>query len=232
MLEARPYFSEKRKLHLYKTEASALPNKMYIFLLGCAKGEEADKSIFCSRFNHYKTLTKTVKGDMIFINVESGPANQWAVRADKDYQGIQHEIRTLISEKSPKMYLSCLKLRLNCCYGNARVVAERYFGRSKSLWAALCSQYKWIKSLYNPIYRFCAALTNHRININPLRVNHWSHHMSHWKQIYRDDIKDIAEKEGKENITNEPKRYQLPLQKKVKMMKKMRVRTKPYNRKT
>lgn len=48
--------------------------------------------------------------------------------------------------------------------------------------------------LYDPIYRFCAALTNQHIVLYPLRADAGPRYMLHRKQLYRDGILAIAKK--------------------------------------
>lgn len=102
MMEVRPYFSGKHKLHEYKTESLVLPNGACIFLSKHAKGGEAYIKIFLRSLKHHKTLTKNVNEELVYRDVESKPPNHWAILTDIGYQGLRHEIWTLIPETSSR----------------------------------------------------------------------------------------------------------------------------------
>lgn len=101
-MEARPYFSGKRKLHEYKSEASVLPNGMRTSLSGHAKGGEVYISVFCRRFKQHRNLTKMMDRELVYSDVESGPQNHWAIHADKSYQELQHVIRTPMPKRNSR----------------------------------------------------------------------------------------------------------------------------------
>ncbi|RHZ04764.1 hypothetical protein DYB31_010854, partial [Aphanomyces astaci] len=57
--------------------------------------------------------------------------NQWAVLADKGYQGIQASVRA------------------NAKLSSDRVIVENFFGRLKTLWGLVSDKYTWKRDEYN-----------------------------------------------------------------------------------
>jgi hypothetical protein len=53
--------------------------------------------------------------------------------------------------------------------GRARVIAENFYGRLKTLWGIMREKYQGDRARYPTIFLNCVALTNFHISKNPLR---------------------------------------------------------------
>ncbi|KAG6957082.1 hypothetical protein JG688_00011131 [Phytophthora aleatoria] len=92
MAEAMPFFSAKHKLYSYKVEVSATPRGLAANCTRHARGNTADITMFKDNegFHH----TARVKGEANRRIPDNRPmgadyADEWAVLADKGYQGMR-----------------------------------------------------------------------------------------------------------------------------------------------
>ncbi|RHY32635.1 hypothetical protein DYB32_004321 [Aphanomyces invadans] len=100
-----------------------------------------------------------------------GGRHQWAVLADKGYQGIQHDLRAIIPMKKPMGgILTSDELRNNDRIASDRAIVENFFGRLKTLWAVCSDTYRWSRKNYDLVFQTCLALTNVHVRLHPLRA--------------------------------------------------------------
>ena len=104
-MESKPYYSRKHELYGYKTELSVLPIGLCIKSTKHYKGSMSDIEIFRRNISwHQYALSKksNENNGENFENMEDVTENneEWALIADKGYQGIQNDVRAIISKKS------------------------------------------------------------------------------------------------------------------------------------
>lgn len=90
--ETKPYYSAKHKLLGYKTEASVLSNSIFILLPRHEKCDVADTTIFCKRLSKHRYLTRKDANESELFDVLGVVHTNWAVLANKGYQGLQSNI--------------------------------------------------------------------------------------------------------------------------------------------
>ncbi|ETV66422.1 hypothetical protein H257_17194 [Aphanomyces astaci] len=98
--EKKLYSSGKRHLYGHKVEVSVLPNGFGINCTSYHKGSVSDKAIFDDKLNFHRTNLTKHPSEMEMTGTD-GRVEQWAVLADKGYQGIQHEVRAVLPTKKP-----------------------------------------------------------------------------------------------------------------------------------
>ena len=97
--------------------------------------------------------------------------NEWAVIANKGYQGLQEIHQAIIPiKRRPRQVLSASDDAFNRQVSSDRIIIENYFGRLSSLWAFF--SVKWRRSLnfYEDFFQVPAALTDFNITSHPLRA--------------------------------------------------------------
>ncbi|ETV63937.1 hypothetical protein H257_19128 [Aphanomyces astaci] len=92
--EKKTYFED----YGHKVEVSVLPNGFAIHSTAHYKGSVSDKAIFDD--NSFTCLPYQATEDRIADHGDEG-TNQWAVIADKVYQGIQRVVRVVLPKKKP-----------------------------------------------------------------------------------------------------------------------------------
>ncbi|RHY70326.1 hypothetical protein DYB35_009333 [Aphanomyces astaci] len=98
--DKKVYHSGKHSFYGYKVELSVLPNGFAINCTKHYKGSVSDKTIFDENLDfHMASLTKQANEDR--IDDPDHATRQWAVLADKGYQGIQRDLRAVIPIKKP-----------------------------------------------------------------------------------------------------------------------------------
>ncbi|RHY96587.1 hypothetical protein DYB37_013965 [Aphanomyces astaci] len=143
------------------------------FAINCKKfykGSVSDKTIFHENINsHLASLAKRT-GETTLEDSEPG-MEQWAVLADKGYQGIQHNVRAVLPLKKPiGGILTFAEQAKNDRIASDRVIVENYFGRLKTLWATCSDTYRWSRKSYDIVFQACLALTNVHVRLHPLRA--------------------------------------------------------------
>ncbi|KAF0692854.1 Aste57867_16100 [Aphanomyces stellatus] len=155
--EKKLYFSGKHYLYGHKVEVSVLPNG---FAINCSKhykGSVSDKTIFDENLDfHVANLSKGVDEMYLDDPTVADDVREWAVIADKGYQGIQHAVRAVLpTKKRTGEMLSVAEERQNDCIATDRVIVENLFGRVKTLWGVCPEKY---------------PLTNLHVRFHPLRA--------------------------------------------------------------
>ncbi|RQM26439.1 hypothetical protein B5M09_008468 [Aphanomyces astaci] len=91
-------WADFRTYYGHKVEVSVLPNGFAINSTAHYKGSVSDKAIFDD--NSFTCLPYQATEDRIADHGDEG-TNQWAVIADKVYQGIQRVVRVVLPKKKP-----------------------------------------------------------------------------------------------------------------------------------
>ncbi|RLO00854.1 hypothetical protein DYB28_010362 [Aphanomyces astaci] len=169
--DKKVYYSGKHSLYGHKVELSVLPNGFAINCTKHYKGSVSDKTIFDENLDfHMVCLTKQANEDR--IDDPDHATRQWAVLADKGYQGIQRDLRAVIPIKKPAGgILTMDDIRTNDRIATDRVIVENFFGRLKTLWAICSHCYRWTRQNYDVLFQTCVAMANVNIRMHPLRAD-------------------------------------------------------------
>jgi len=171
--EAKVYYSGKHHLYGYKLEVSVRPNGLASDCSEHYPGSVTDISIMSERVQiHRKRVTK--KSDETSITDECELSdeypNEWAILADKGYQGSHEFLRTVTPHKNPRRgNLSAEQETYNKEISIDRIIVENFFGRLQNLWKIMARKYVWSEKMYDPMAKMCVALTNFHIENLPLR---------------------------------------------------------------
>ncbi|ETV69645.1 hypothetical protein H257_14668 [Aphanomyces astaci] len=173
--EKKMYYSKKHGHYGLKVEASVVPTGFAINVTAAVPGSVADFSIFeANEAFHADKMRKTdAERDM----PDAGPMldeypNDWAILADKGYQGLHRRMRAITPAKRPPGGLLTMSdMEYNDNIATDRVIVENYFGRLKTLWAIVNESYTWKRENYDLYLQTCVAFTNCHIRFSPLRVD-------------------------------------------------------------
>ncbi|KAF0708148.1 hypothetical protein AaE_013334 [Aphanomyces astaci] len=171
--EKKTYFSKKHGLYGHKVEVSVAPNGLAINVTDCAVGSTSDIEMFKANLGFHSAQLEKQPNDTNVSDTETLRdkfPNQWAVLADKGYQGIQEYVRGFTPVKRPPHgQLTMEQERANAKLSSDRVIVENFFGRLKTLWGLVSDKYTWKRDEYNMYFQTCVALTNIHVRFNPLR---------------------------------------------------------------
>lgn len=172
--ESKVYYSGKHHLYGYKLEVCVRPNGLASDVSRHYPGSVADISIMSDRVSiHRARLQKTGSDTTIEDEADQSDVypNEWAVLADKGYQGSHEMIRSITPYKNPRRgSLSAEEETYNKELAIDRIIVENFFGRMHSLWKIMARKYVWGEKLYDGIANLCVALTNFHIENLPLRT--------------------------------------------------------------
>ncbi|RHY42117.1 hypothetical protein DYB34_009546 [Aphanomyces astaci] len=180
-------------LYAVDVEASVVPTGFAINVTAAVPGSVADISIFeANEAFHADKMRKTdAERDM----PDAGPMldeypNDWAILADKGYQGLHRRMRAITpAKRAPGGLLTMSDMEYNDNIATDRVIVENYFGRLKTLWAIVNESYTWKRENYDLYLQTCVALTNCHIRFSPLRVDD-----SHERNRYLNALMSSSEK--------------------------------------
>lgn len=179
-------YSGKHKLYGKKVEVSVSPSGYVLNVSDFAYAAKHDKTMFDSNEFHANIRLKQVNERTLD---DHGPLkdqfpHEWALLADKGYQGLQHTCRAIIPIKiTDKNRLSSQAMTTNENISSDRILVENWFGRQCTLWEIVSGKYRWNDSLYNPIYKICASLTNYHIRMCPLRAEDGEEYRRHLNRL-------------------------------------------------
>ena len=166
-------YSAKHKLYGYKMEVSVFPTGLAACASHYCPGSVSDLTMFRELHEFHKTATEKGSDKLTIpdhVLLRSKYPNNWAILADKGYQGAADELRVLCpKKKKPRKMLSVDDDNGNRELSSDRVIVENYFGRMTGLWEITSRKYRWAEELYDPIAHACVALTNIHIFWHPLR---------------------------------------------------------------
>ncbi|ETV92761.1 hypothetical protein H310_12991 [Aphanomyces invadans] len=212
--EKKLYYSGKHHLYGHKVEVSVLPNGMEINCTRHYKGSVADKTIFDENIEFHRTnLSKRPSEfDMSDETVPGERHSQWAVLADKGYQGIQRDVRAVIPTRKPAGgMLTFEQQATNDRIATDRVVVENFFGRMKSLRAVSSDIYRWSRKNYDIIFQTCVALTNVHLRFNPLRAEDGDVNVQYVNRLNAIGSKMIKDKKKAQATYREKRRTRLSM---------------------
>ncbi|RHY33102.1 hypothetical protein DYB32_001845, partial [Aphanomyces invadans] len=172
--EKKLFYSKKHGQYGLKVEASVLPTGFAFHVSTAVPGSVLDIAIFeANEEFHAQKMRKTDKErDMR----DDGPLVdvyplEWAILADKGYQGLQRRLRAITPTKRPPGgLLSMSEMENNDKIATDRVIVENFFGRMKTFWSIVSETYMWKRESYDLYFQTCVALTNVHIKFSPLRV--------------------------------------------------------------
>ena len=166
-------YSAKHKLYGYKMEVSVFPTGLAACASHHRPGSVSDLTMFREMHEFHKTATEKGSDQLTIPDhglLRSKYPNNWAILADKGYQGDADELRVLCpKKKKPHRMLSVDDEEGNRELSSDRFIVENYFGRMNGLWEVTSRKYRWAEELYDPIVHACVALTNIHIFWHPLR---------------------------------------------------------------
>jgi len=145
--ESKVYYSGKHHLYGYKLEVCVRPNGLASDVSRHYPGSVADISIMSDRVSiHRARLQKTGSDTTIEDEADQSDVypNEWAVLADKGYQGSHEMIRSITPYKNPRRgSLSAEEETYNKELAIDRIIVENFFGRMHSLWKIMARKYVW-----------------------------------------------------------------------------------------
>ena len=162
----RDYYSGKHKMHCIKTQAIVSPSGLLMHHSHCVPGAQHDMSLF--RDSGLKDLIAKENQECqrtLHVNC--------TILGDSGYQGMAHEVLGGVTpHKKPRGgELTEQQQQENSVIGRNRIIVENWFGRHKVLWAICAGTFRQNHHLYEPVWGFCAALTNYHISLHPLRAD-------------------------------------------------------------
>ena len=174
LAEGKLFFSGKHKLYGVKVEVGVLPNGLAISCSGHYPGSVSDFEILQRRRSIHTDLIQKQgnERDLVDIGFDvSTYPEQWAVLADKGYQGCQEIFRTIHPiKRPPRGVLSMSDEAFNRRVSSDRIIVENWFGRLSGLWALFGAKWRWSGTIYDDFFRLAAALTNFHVKNHPLRA--------------------------------------------------------------
>ncbi|RHY23469.1 hypothetical protein DYB32_009185 [Aphanomyces invadans] len=169
--EKKLYYSGKHSLYGHKVEVSVVPSGFAIDCTAHFKGSVSYKTIFDANLGFHLCHLSKQADESTLDDQDDSDATQWAVLADKGYQGIQRDVRAVLpTKKPPRGVLTSDNVRRNDRIASVRVVVENWFGRMKCLRAVCSDIYRWSRKSYDVVFQTCAALTNVHVRFHPLRA--------------------------------------------------------------
>uniref|UniRef100_H3GYU3 DDE Tnp4 domain-containing protein n=1 Tax=Phytophthora ramorum TaxID=164328 RepID=H3GYU3_PHYRM len=164
------YYSGKHHLYGLKVEVSVDTRGFAINCSEHAKGATHDITMFKDNKSFHQAKMAKLPGEEVLH--DDGPLkekfpNEWAILADKGYQGLANYLRCIHPKKGRS--LSRAEETSNDQISSDRVIVENYFGRLNVLWRITTDKYRWNESLYDDVFRLSVALTNFHVSISPLR---------------------------------------------------------------
>ena len=162
----RDYYSGKHKMHCIKTQAIVSPSGLLMHHSHSVPGAQHDMSLF--RDSGLKDLIDKENQECqrtLHVNC--------TVLGDLGYQGLAHEVVGGVTpHKKPRGgELTEAQQQQNSVIGRNRIIVENWFGRHKVLWAICAGTFRQSQRIYEPVWGFCAALTNYHISLHPLRAD-------------------------------------------------------------
>ncbi|KAH9092352.1 hypothetical protein LEN26_018454 [Aphanomyces euteiches] len=171
--EALYAFSGKYHWYGKKVEVSVSPLGFAINVSDNVLGSIHDKTMFDNNRDFHMKMRAKRPNDYNLL--DEGPLrteypDEWALLADKGYQGAQNTCRSIIPTRATQSNRMSLQIeQTNERISSDRIIVEKWFGRHCTLWAICSEKFKWSNSLYDPIFKACASLTNYQIWLSPLR---------------------------------------------------------------
>ncbi|ETP23929.1 hypothetical protein F441_03005 [Phytophthora nicotianae CJ01A1] len=164
------FYSGKHGLYGLKVEVSVDKRGIAINCSQHVPGATHDITIFKGNKEFHNVKMKKLPGDEMLPDdcplAEVFPA-EWAILADKVYQGISSFLRGILPKKGRNISLA--DLSHNDKVAHDRVIVENFFGRLNQLWRITSDKFRLGRDLYDDIFRLCLGLTNVHVSYCPLR---------------------------------------------------------------
>ncbi|ETI39709.1 hypothetical protein F441_14581 [Phytophthora nicotianae CJ01A1] len=160
----------KHKLYGFKVEVSVNPRGLAINCIRHARGNTADITVFRNnQAFHQQARRKAEENQRLPDNgpLHSDYPEEWAVLADKGYQGLDAHLRCIHPKKGNQ--LNPEEVRQNGRISSDRVIVENFFGRICGLWRVCAEKFRWSEAFYDDIFHICVSLTNYHVTLHPLR---------------------------------------------------------------
>ncbi|OWY99178.1 hypothetical protein PHMEG_00029871 [Phytophthora megakarya] len=164
------FYSGKHHLYGLKVEVSVDSRG---FAINCSHHEPgATHDITMFKENKAFHLQKIKKLPSEETLPDEGPLldthpDEWAILADKGYQGAAEFLRCIIPKKGRN--ISRADQSNNDKIAHDRVIVENYFGRLNILWRITADKYRLARELYDDVFRLCVGLTNAHVTRCSLR---------------------------------------------------------------
>lgn len=133
MQEDKEYFTRKHKLYSYEVEVSVPPIGIAVSCCSHYPASVSDVDIFHDMIDFHRTALKQTGGDNDVSDIRffiDNYLDEWAVLADKEYQGGAEFLRTITPHKKPrKRDLSAVDEAFNRKVSRDRIIAESLSGR-------------------------------------------------------------------------------------------------------
>jgi hypothetical protein len=164
------FYSGKHHLYGLKVEVSVDKRGFAINCTQHEPGATRDLTMFKQKKAFHLQKIQKLPGDESLP--DEGPLlnahpNEWAILADKGYQGAADYLRCIIPKKGSS--LSRADQSNNDKISHDRVIVENYFGRLNVLWRITADKYRLARELYDDVFRLCVGLTNVHVAHCPLR---------------------------------------------------------------
>jgi hypothetical protein len=169
-IDGNDYFSGKHSLHGFKQEISVLPNGLAVTVSDHVDGSKSDYGIFASRIDHHRILLTKSAAELEIPDHGPAECTAWAVLCDVGFEGgrehlrVIHPIRSVVENQQ----LNVIEERHNQRVVQDRAIVDSYFGRLCKLWGMCSNKYRWSEGNYDTIMKFCVAVTNFHVGLNPL----------------------------------------------------------------
>ncbi|RHY20761.1 hypothetical protein DYB32_009959 [Aphanomyces invadans] len=172
--EALYAFSGKHHLYGKKVEVAVSPSGFALHVSQHVPGSVHDKTLFDQNSSFHSDVRKKRPSEVHLEDscpLRETFSDQWALLADKGYQGVQHVSRAILPARASRNHrLTASQESTNQRIATDRIIVENWFGRNYTLWGIVSDKYNWSNDLYDPIFRLCAGLTNYHIRFTPLRT--------------------------------------------------------------
>lgn len=157
--ERKQFYSGKHKLYGIKTLTLHQRTGLMVACWSGVPGAVHDSVIAT---DNHADIKKMIESDgMVEEEVQ--------IFADKGFIGCETKLPVVIPyKKKPNKELTQKQGEYNKALSSHRVICERWYGRLKSLFRIIASEYHNDRDEYEVFFRLCAALTNYHIIQHPL----------------------------------------------------------------
>lgn len=145
--EVIEYFYGKHKLYGFTVEVSVLTNGLAIGVNEPYPGSVLDIDILFDMISfHDDVLEKSGEQETAITDISVDSCrfpNILGALLDKEYYGIESDIRAVILKKKPAGGVLNLTKRMeNEAISSDRIIVEKFFGQQGALWAVACNKYR------------------------------------------------------------------------------------------
>ena len=169
------YYSGKHAAYGMKFEVAVQPTGLASFVSRPFEGSVHDVNIFKANAQHHLSRTAKSAAERAQNATDNGigsevHSNNWAILADKGYQGAASIACIISPHKAVHGILTLEQQQQNQRISHDCIIVENFFGRMKNLWGAMQDTYKFGREDYGTYATWAVALTNFHIRAIPLRA--------------------------------------------------------------